>query len=106
MIEDPCSKLQGMRSLLRFKSASSECDWLAPEMQYLVLSVLWIAWCVLHSAMISISVTDYLKRRWGIAFRFYRLTFNVVALLTLIPVAVYERSIEGHRAFWWQGRHL
>jgi len=75
-------------------------------MQYLVLSVLWIAWCVLHSAMISISVTDYLKRRWGIAFRFYRLTFNVVALLTLIPVAVYERSIEGHRAFWWQGSNV
>jgi protein-S-isoprenylcysteine O-methyltransferase Ste14 len=75
-------------------------------MQYLVLAVLWIAWCVLHSAMISVSVTDYLKRRLGIAFRFYRFTFNMVALPTLVPVAMYERAINGHWAFWWQGSNV
>jgi protein-S-isoprenylcysteine O-methyltransferase Ste14 len=75
-------------------------------MQYLVLAVLWITWCVLHSAMISMSVTDYLKRRLGITFRFYRFTFNMAALLTLVPVAMYERSIDGHWAFWWQGSNV
>jgi len=75
-------------------------------MQYFVLAVLWIAWCVLHSAMISISVTDYLKRRLGQAFRFYRLTFNMVALLTLVPVAMYERAIHGYWAFWWEGSNV
>jgi len=75
-------------------------------MQYLVLAVLWIAWCVLHSAMISISVTDYLQQKAGQAFRFYRLTFNMVALLTLVPVAMYERAIHGHWAFWWQGSNV
>lgn len=75
---------------------------LAKKMQYLVLAILWIAWCVLHSAMISVPVIGYLKRRFGRGFRFYRLVFNVVALATVTPIGLYERSIEIEWAFWWQ----
>lgn len=75
-------------------------------MQYLVLAILWIVWCVLHSAMISTPVTSYLKRRFERSFRFYRLVFNMVALATLIPVVLYEKSIETEWAFWWQGYML
>jgi hypothetical protein len=35
---------------------------------YLILSLLLIAWCVLHSAMISISVTGYKKNAWNLNF--------------------------------------
>lgn len=75
-------------------------------MQYLVLAILWIVWCVLHSAMISTPVTGYLKRRFGRSFRFYRLVFNMVALATFIPVVLYEKSIETEWAFGWQGYML
>ncbi len=75
-------------------------------MQYLVLAILWIVWCVLHSAMISTPVTGYLKRQFGRSFRFYRLVFNMVALATFIPVVLYEKSIETEWAFWWQGYML
>ena len=75
-------------------------------MQYLVLAILWIVWCVLHSAMISTPVTGYLKRQFGRSFRFYRLVFNMVALATFIPVVLYEKSIETEWAFGWQGYML
>jgi len=70
---------------------------------YLVLSFLTIAWCVLHSAMISVSVTEYFKKNLGPRFRFYRLFFNLVAILTLIPVAIYASSIRTEAIFHWNG---
>jgi protein-S-isoprenylcysteine O-methyltransferase Ste14 len=70
---------------------------------YLVLSLLTIAWCVLHSAMISVSVTEYFKNYLGSGFRFYRLFFNLIAILTLIPVAIYASSIRTEAIFRWDG---
>jgi hypothetical protein len=40
---------------------------------YIVLSLLWIAYCVVHSALISVTVTDFLKGVLGRQYRFYRL---------------------------------
>ena len=71
--------------------------------KYLMLSLLVIAWCILHSAMISVSVTKYLKKRLGFKFRFYRLFFNFIAILTLIPVALFASSIQTQSIFHWNG---
>jgi len=71
--------------------------------KYLMLSFLVIAWCILHSAMISVSVTEYFKKRLGHKFRFYRLFFNFVAILTLLPVALYAYSIRTQAIFQWDG---
>ncbi|MDY6950334.1 MAG: NnrU family protein [Thermodesulfobacteriota bacterium] len=72
-------------------------------MSYIVLAVLWIAWCVLHSAMICPSATTYLKGQFKRGFRFYRLLFNVVALATMTPIVFYEKSLDGGWALLWQG---
>ncbi|MDY6987122.1 MAG: NnrU family protein [Thermodesulfobacteriota bacterium] len=72
-------------------------------MPYVALAVLWIAWCVLHSAMICPSVTTYFRRRFKRGFRFYRLLFNVVALATMAPIVFYEKAIDGGWMLWWQG---
>jgi protein-S-isoprenylcysteine O-methyltransferase Ste14 len=71
--------------------------------EYLMLSLLVIAWCVLHSAMISVSVTEYLKKRLGSKFRFYRIFFNFIAFLTLIPVGLFAYSIRTQAIFHWDG---
>ena len=71
--------------------------------KYLMLSLLVIAWCVLHSAMISVTVTEYFKNRLGPNFRFYRLFFNLIAILTLIPVALFAYSIRTQPIFQWDG---
>lgn len=71
--------------------------------KYIALSLLITAWCVLHSAMISVSVTAYLKRLLGEGFRFYRLFFNLVAIITLIPVALFAYSIQTEVIVDWSG---
>jgi methanethiol S-methyltransferase len=68
-----------------------------------MLSLLVIAWCVLHSAIISVSVTEYFKKRLGSEFRFYRLFFNLISFLTLIPVALFAYSIRAETIFHWDG---
>ncbi len=72
-------------------------------MKYMTLAVIVIAWCVLHSGMISVSVTEYLHKRVGPAFRFYRLFFNVVSALTLVPVVLYASSLRTGPIFRWDG---
>ena len=72
-------------------------------MEYVVLALLWTSWCVVHSALVSMTVTDYLKSRLGIHFRFYRLFYNGFAIVTLIPVAVYSYAVQGEPVFVWDG---
>jgi protein-S-isoprenylcysteine O-methyltransferase Ste14 len=72
-------------------------------MKILMLAVLWIIWCALHSGMISLTATGYLKRRLGRRYRIYRLIFNLVALVTVIPLIVYEQWLRGPMIFRWQG---
>jgi len=68
-----------------------------------MLAVLWIIWCALHSGMISVTATEHLKRWLGTRFRIYRLIFNLVALVTVIPVMVYEQWLRGPMLFRWEG---
>jgi methanethiol S-methyltransferase len=74
--------------------------------KYLVLAAAWTAYCALHSAMITPTVTDVLKRHLGGGFRFYRLFFNAVAILTLIPLLRFSQSVEAQPVFRWEGALL
>lgn len=70
---------------------------------HLLLAVLWIIWCTLHSAMISLTVTNYLEQRLGQAYRFYRLFFNAMAVITLLPVYLYGQGIDSPPCLIAQG---
>jgi protein-S-isoprenylcysteine O-methyltransferase Ste14 len=72
-------------------------------LRYLPLALAWTAYCTLHSAMISETATGLLKRRLGESFRFYRLFFNSIAVLTLIPVLWYSHSLRQEVIFRWEG---
>jgi methanethiol S-methyltransferase len=72
-------------------------------MGYLILALLWITFCVLHSALISITVTDYLQRKLRNAYRFYRLFYNIFSIVTLIPVVIFSLSIKQEPFFVWDG---
>jgi len=75
---------------------------------YILLSLLWMAYCVVHSALISITVTDFLKRALGNQYRFYRLFFNIFSVGTLVPLLMY--SYPGHwkteLLFTWEGLRI
>ncbi len=73
------------------------------HVKYIILSVLVIAWCILHSAMISVTATEYFKRSLGLSFRYYRLFYNVVSALTLVPVILYAYSVKTQPIFSWDG---
>jgi protein-S-isoprenylcysteine O-methyltransferase Ste14 len=72
---------------------------------YIVLSLSWIAYCVVHSALISIKVMDFLKRVLGAKYRFYRLFFNAFSVGTLIPLLIYSNSASwrAELLFVWEG---
>jgi len=72
-------------------------------MKYVILSALVISWCGLHSIMISTSATEYFQSRLGQAFRFYRLFFNIISFLALIPVILYAVSVRTEPVFRWDG---
>jgi protein-S-isoprenylcysteine O-methyltransferase Ste14 len=72
-------------------------------MAYLLLAVLWIGWCVIHSGMISLTTTGFLKRRLGTGYRFYRLFFNIFAVATVMPLFACTESLQGPALFRWHG---
>ncbi len=72
---------------------------------YILLSFLWSAYCVVHSALISVKVTEFFKRTLGDRYRFYRLFFNLFSVGTLVPLLFYSHSPGWNRAplFVWEG---
>ncbi len=72
-------------------------------MSYLLLTILWAAWCVIHSLMISQVIVSGIKDRYGGHYRYYRIFFNLASLLTLIPVMIYSNLLRGDLVFTWSG---
>jgi len=71
--------------------------------EYFRLALGWIAFVTLHSVLISIAVTDFAQRRLGRHYRFYRLFYNAVALITIAPLLVYTSQMTGPAFFTWSG---
>jgi protein-S-isoprenylcysteine O-methyltransferase Ste14 len=72
-------------------------------MRYMLLVILWTAWCALHSAMISLPVTDWLRRRFPDRFRYYRIFYNLFAVVSLLPVLFYSYYSRGAPLVAWHG---
>lgn len=72
-------------------------------MRYILIVILWIVWCALHSALISLTVTESLRSRFPNSFRFYRIIYNLFAVATLLPVLIYTHSLRGEPVVAWEG---
>jgi protein-S-isoprenylcysteine O-methyltransferase Ste14 len=73
------------------------------SVNYFYAAAGWVLWCAFHSALISITVTEYMKRKLGNGFRFYRIIYNTVSVATLIPLLYYSRMIREAPVFSWEG---
>jgi protein-S-isoprenylcysteine O-methyltransferase Ste14 len=71
--------------------------------EYFLLTLGWIAFVTLHSVLISIAVTDFAQRRLGRHYRFYRLFYNTVALITIAPLLWCTARMAGPAFFTWKG---
>jgi len=72
-------------------------------MKYIILAILWISYCTLHSAMITPRITNFLRIKLEESYKYYRLFYNAVALVLLIPVVFYTYSIRQTPFFMWEG---
>lgn len=72
-------------------------------MGHLLLGMLWALWCIAHSLLISVRLTAFLKTRFTDGYRFFRLFFNLFALLSLFPVLAYGHSLRGDLLWHWGG---
>ena len=58
------------------------------------LTALWIAWCTLHSLLISRAAHGAAKQILGSYFQVYRLLYVGFSLLSLVPVLWYQFSLQ------------
>jgi protein-S-isoprenylcysteine O-methyltransferase Ste14 len=65
------------------------------------LALLWTLWAVLHSLLISRSVTSRLQKKLGAYAAYYRIVYNIFSLLTLIFVMGYQLRLEEKIIFAW-----
>lgn len=72
-------------------------------MKYVILALVWTAWCTVHSVLISVRVIEHLRHHPGGVFRYYRIFYNGVSVITLIPVALYTYSLQTEPLFGWEG---
>ena len=72
-------------------------------MDYFLLAIGWSAWCSLHSLLISQKVVKGLKVRFGDSFRYYRVIFNTISVVTLLPILFYSSTLQGDPFFAWSG---
>jgi len=72
-------------------------------MKYMLLLLFLIVWCTLHSALIGLTVIEVLRRRFPGGFRFYRIAYNLFAVVTLVPILGYAASLKGRPIIAWEG---
>ncbi|MBI5675990.1 MAG: isoprenylcysteine carboxylmethyltransferase family protein [Nitrospirae bacterium] len=64
-------------------------------MEYFLLCTLWIAWCFLHSFFTTSGTTNWFRNHLGERFRFYRFTYNIFSLMTVLPLLYWQGNIAG-----------
>jgi protein-S-isoprenylcysteine O-methyltransferase Ste14 len=64
-------------------------------MIYLLLCILWILWCFLHSFLTTTKTTAWFKSRLGNSFSFYRIFYNLFSLATVLPLLYWQMTIPG-----------
>lgn len=70
-------------------------------MEYILLVIIWVLYSTLHSWLISISVTEFIKQKLGVRYMYYRLFYNIFSVISLVPAVVYSYSINGEDIVVW-----
>lgn len=71
--------------------------------QISILTVSWLIYFILHSVMASLTIKAWFFNRWPSLERYYRLSFNAVATVLLIPLLAMMWFWKSHVLWVWQG---
>lgn len=61
---------------------------------HLILAVLWIVYCVLHSVLASLSIKARVQKLAGAHFRHYRLFYTLFAAVSLLAIVYYQLRMQ------------
>ncbi len=61
--------------------------------QHIILALLWIIFCALHSILASTGFKRKVQQQLGTNFKYYRLYYTLFAFVTLIAVFLYQFNI-------------
>jgi methanethiol S-methyltransferase len=70
-------------------------------MKYLYISILWTAYCILHSYLISIRFTKYVERLLKKYYAWYRLFYVLLSFLLLVPLIRYNSHLDNEIIISW-----
>lgn len=65
-------------------------------MDYLLIASMWIAYCLLHSFLISTSFTNLMTRLLKDYYAFYRMFFVIISVVLLIPLIGYTNQLDNN----------
>jgi len=71
--------------------------------ELLALAIAWLAYGTLHSLLASLRCKAWFRARWPQQMHGYRIAFNVSAVALLVPVLVFERSLDAIPLWAWAG---
>ena len=69
----------------------------------LLLGVLCVVWCVLHSLLINPRVDEWLRSRLGSGYVFTRLGYVVFSSISVLALLIYARSLPSRMIFPFEG---
>src|SRR4051812_16205396 len=61
---------------------------------HLLLAILWIVYCVLHSVLASVTFKHLLQKKMRSAFRIYRFIYTLFSFFGLIAILYYQFTID------------
>ena len=68
-----------------------------------ILSLIWVVYFAIHSGLASLSAKRFVAAKWPDFMPYYRLIFNAVSLLLLIPPLWFSHSLDGPMLWKWDG---
>lgn len=69
----------------------------------IVLLGLWIGFFVIHSTLASLRLKNWVARHWPLAMPYYRIAFNIVALVLVLPLLHLTFTLSGPTLWRWDG---
>jgi hypothetical protein len=75
-------------------------------MNVILLCVLWISWCTMHSLLIDVTFIKAVNKHASCLTRYYRLLYNGLSLVTFIPLMIVTRIAEGPVIVSWEGIYI
>lgn len=72
-------------------------------MSVLLLALAWLAFAALHSLAASLAVKERVSSRWPAATAWYRLVYNGVSLVAVLPILYLSYALDGTPLWQWNG---